>query len=382
MRAPGDALRLLFVLGSRGEWGYIKPVIDEATYRGHHCHIVALNMAVLPRYGDLANEVSSLGYDVSSRIFSAFEGDQHATMAKSVFSAGSGIVDALAQIAPDWLILAGDRAEQLGAAVAGSFCYVPTAHIQAGEVSGNIDDTSRHAIARFAHLHFASNEDAKTRLEQSGEQTWRIQLTGAPQLDEVRPTADAGAEVVRRLSIPTDDFCLAVFHPVTESRGELRMQMQELIAALDVIGRYCVWILPNNDAGGSEVREIVESQSRVANSVFINLDRRDFLGLMEASAYMVGNSSAGILEAPSLGVPAVNVGRRQLGRLRGPNVIDVEPVRQSIVEAVNLALDPEFRRSCIDGGNPYGDGLASGRIVDCLETTPIDQQLLVKRLTI
>ena len=382
MTAPAKRLRLVFVLGSRGEWGYIKPVIDEATRRGHESHIVAVNMAVLPRYGDLANQVSSMGYTVSSRIFSAYEGDLHSTMAKSVFSAGGGVVDALTQIQPDWLILAGDRAEQLGAAVAGSFSYTPTAHIQAGEVSGNIDDTSRHAIARFAHLHFASNEDAVMRLVQSGEQTWRVQLTGAPQLDEVQRSSDAGSEVVRRLSIPVSDFCMAVFHPVTESRGELRDQLQEVLAALDEVGRYCVWILPNNDAGGHQVRELIESQSRVANSVFVNLDRRDFLGLMEASAYMVGNSSAGILEAPSLGVPVVNIGRRQLGRLRGVNVIDVEPKRQSIVDGIGRALENGFRQRCLEGKNPYGEGVASSRIVDILESTPVDQRLLIKRLTI
>jgi GDP/UDP-N,N'-diacetylbacillosamine 2-epimerase (hydrolysing) len=380
--ARADRLRLAFVLGSRGEWGYIKPVIDEATRRGHESHIIAVNMAVLPRYGDLANHVSSLGYTVSSRIFSAYEGDLHATMAKSVFSAGGGVVDALVQLSPDWLVLAGDRAEQLGAAIAGSFLYTPTAHIQAGEVSGNIDDTSRHAIARFAHLHFASNEDAVIRLERSGEQRWRVQLTGAPQLDEVRRSEKRGFDVVKRLSLPVSDFCLAVFHPVTESRGELQAQTQELLAALDEVGRYCVWILPNNDAGAHQIRELIESRSRVANSVFVNLERRDFLGLMQASAYMVGNSSAGILEAPSLGVPAVNVGRRQLGRIRGVNVIDVESKSQSIVEGISLALDPEFRRKCFEGKNPYGDGHASTRIVDSLESTPVDQRLLIKRLTI
>jgi len=375
-------LRLAFVLGSRGEWGYIKPVIDEATRRGHDSRIIALNMAVLPRYGDLANRVTSMGYQVSSRILSAYEGDLHATMAKSLFSAGAGVADALNQIQPSWLILAGDRAEQLGAAIAGSFTYTPTAHIQAGEVSGNIDDTSRHAIARFVHLHFASNDDAVTRLEQSGEQTWRIYLTGAPQLDEVIRSPDAGFEVIQRLGIPVADFCLAIFHPITESRGELQAQMVELLSALDEVGRYCVWILPNNDAGGHQIRELIESQSRTANSVFVNLERRDFLGLMEASAYIVGNSSSGILEAPSLGVPTVNVGRRQLGRLRGANVIDVEPKRQSIVEGINLAVDPSFRQRCLKAHNPYGDGRASIRIMDVLESVPVDQRLLVKRLTI
>lgn len=382
MTSASKALRLAFVLGSRGEWGYVKPVIDEAEKRGHECHIIAVNMAVLKRYGDIANQVSAMGYNVSSRIFSAYEGDLHATMAKSIFSAGSGVVDAITQLRPDWLVLAGDRAEQLGAAVAGAYCYTPTAHIQAGEVSGNIDDTSRHAIARFAHLHFASNEDAATRLQQSGEQAWRIQLTGAPQLDEVHRSADGGSGVLRRLAIPSTDFCLAVFHPVTESRGELRGQLQELLDALDEVGRYCVWILPNNDAGGHQVREMIESQSRVANSVFVNLDRPDFLALLEASAYIVGNSSAGILEAPSLGKPAVNVGRRQLGRLRGPNVIDVEAEAGSIVEGIRLALDPAFRQACADAENPYGDGRASARILDSLESTPVDQTLLIKRLTI
>jgi len=373
---------LTFILGSRGEWGYIKPVIDEATKRGHDCSIISVNMANLARYGGLADRVEDMGYQVSGRVLSAYEGDLHATMVKSLFAAGTGVVDALVQLRPDWLVLAGDRAEQLGAAVAGAFTYTPTAHIQAGEVSGNIDDTSRHAIARLAHLHFASNADAADRLRRSGEQQWRIHLTGAPQLDEVRRLADDGEAVAQRLLIPTSDFCLAVFHPITETRGQVRHQMEELLKALDAVGRHCVWILPNNDAGGQELREIVESQSRVTNSIFVNLDRQDYLALMQRARYIIGNSSSGILEAPSLGVPAVNVGRRQTGRLRGANVIDVSPERQSILAGIEIALDRDFRAMCLSSPNPYGDGYASTRIVDILEDTERNEDLLAKRLTI
>ncbi len=381
MTASNEGLKLLFVLGSRGEWGYIKPVIDMAVQRGHACQIVATNMAVLPKFGDLAKKVADLGYDVTGRIYSSFDGDLHATMAKSVFSAGSGLVDVLESRGPDWLILAGDRAEQLGAAIAGSFTYTATAHIQAGEVSGNIDDTSRHAIARFAHIHFASNEDAGNRLVKSGEQRGRVYVTGAPQLDEVRRTPDSGASVVRHLGVPTDDFCLGVFHPITESRGELEAQVNELVAAVNSIGRYCVWILPNNDAGGQRIREMVESQSRIDSSVFVNLDRHHFLGLLEACAYIVGNSSAGLLEAPTFGTPAINVGRRQEGRVRGANVIDVEPRRADIVAAAVTALDPSFRSLARVSPNPYGDGESSLRIVEVLEQVKRDSELLVKRLT-
>lgn len=377
-----QSLKLLFALGSRGEWGYIKPIIDEATSRGHDCQIVAMNMAILPRYGDLATTISENGYTVSGRVFSAYEGDLHATMAKSVFSAGGGIVDLLSQLTPDWMILAGDRAEQLGAAIAGAFTYTPTAHIQAGEVSGNIDDTARHAIARFAHIHFASNSDAAMRLKKSGEEAWRVLTTGAPQLDHLPFATGDGRDTLERLAIPTDDFCLAIFHPVTESRGQLETQTRELLSALNSVGRYCVWILPNNDAGGHGIRELIESQSRVGNSIFVNLERNDFLMLMQQSAYLVGNSSAGLLEAPSYGIPAVNVGRRQLGRVRGVNVIDVEPTSDAIVKGIQTALDPSFRTSCKEATNPYGDGKASPRIVDALESTARDDRLLIKRLSI
>lgn len=375
-------MTFLFTLGSRGEWGYIKPVIDEATSRGHQCHIVATNMAILPRFGDLATTISKAGYTVSARVYSAYEGDLHATMAKSVFAAGGGIVDVLSQLSPDWIIIAGDRAEQLGAAIAGAFTYTATAHIQAGEVSGNIDDTARHAIARFAHLHFASNSDAAIRLKQSGEQAWRILTTGAPQLDHLPLAVADGAATLKRLAIPAEDFCLAVFHPVTEARGQLEMQTRELLAALNTAGRYCVWILPNNDAGGHGIRELIESQSRVGNSLFVNLDRGEFLTLMRHATYMIGNSSAGLLEAPSFGIPAVNVGRRQLGRVRGRNVIDVEPISDAILEGIQVALDPTFRSGCREASNPYGDGKASPRIIDALESTARDDRLLIKRLSI
>ena len=174
-----------FLLGSRGEWGYIRPVIEELQKRGRTYEICATNMAVLPEYGNIAKKIRDEGYVVTDMPLMALAGDSRFAMAKSLGVLIQSFVDVLARNKPKWLVLAGDRGEQLAGAIAGSYTYVPTAHIQAGELSGNIDGVARHAIARFAHVHFASNRDASSRLHRFGEQEERIFEVGAPQLDDI-----------------------------------------------------------------------------------------------------------------------------------------------------------------------------------------------------
>src|SRR5690606_35871422 len=206
--------------------------------------------------------------------------------------------------------------------MAGAYTYIPVAHIQAGERSGNIDGVTRHAIAKFAHLHFAANADAAERLLRLGEEPFRVHQVGAPQLDEL---ADGSYtpwdEIARRFGI-AQPFLLVVQHPVTEEMHRAAEQVQALAAALARFPFQKVWILPNNDAGGQTVRREVLRARRSGTLVFENLSRADYLGLLKSCAAIVGNSSSGLLEAPTFHVPAVNIGRRQADRLQGANVVN------------------------------------------------------------
>lgn len=373
--------RLLFVLGSRGEWGYIKPIIEKSEEFGFESEICATNMILLPKHGDLLREIELQGFQVSSRILSSVAGDTHAAMAKSIGLITQSFVDVLITRKPDWVVLAGDRAEQLGAAIASTFMYIPTAHIQAGERSGNIDGVTRHAISKLVHLHFSSNPDASTRLKKMGEEEFRIIESGAPQLDsliyDARPNK---AELIARNLIPNSNYALICFHPVTEDYENLQSQIVFMINSCKNIELPKVWILPNNDAGGDLIRDSILSQKKSKDKIFTNLSREVYTSIMENAQFLFGNSSSGILEAASLNLPVINIGRRQANRLSATNVINVDFDEAEVQSAIKKVQSPEFREIAREAINPYGDGKASARILSALQEADTSRKFLVKSI--
>jgi len=376
-------MKLLFLNGSRGEWGYIKPIVDLCRERGVDYEICATNMLMLPAYGSLIDELRQQEYNVTDEIYMSLEGHNHYTMAKSLSVFMGSFVDVLVRIKPTWIVLAGDRGEQLMGAVSAAYTYTPIAHIQAGELSGNIDGVSRHAIGKFAHLHFAANEDAAERLKKLGEEDFRVHNVGHPALDEIVEGAITPAEeITKKYSIDVSKpYFLVVLHPTTEDFELVDDQVQALIDALDAFEQEKVWILSNNDAGSAKLRHIIKKNRKANVHTFENLTRTDYLGFMKNASCIVGNSSSGILEAPTFHLPAVNIGRRQRNRVQGQNVIDTTFAAGEIRSAIERALSSEFIDRLKDSGNPYGDGQSAQRILSTLENTPVDDKLLVKNLT-
>ncbi|EKV26055.1 UDP-N-acetylglucosamine 2-epimerase [Caenispirillum salinarum AK4] len=375
-------MKLLFLNGSRGEWGYIRPIIDLCVGRGIDYGICATNMLLLSSHGSLVDEIRAEGYKVCDDIFMSLEGHNHITMVKSLGVFLTSFVETINREKPDWVVLAGDRGEQLMGAVAAAYTYTPVCHIQAGERSGNIDGVARHAIGKFVHLHFAANQDAADRLARLGEEPFRIHNVGAPQLDElVKDDVTPATELAHRYDLDaTKPYLLAVQHPVTE---EMDLAVEQVQAMAQAVGRYDmpkVWILPNNDAGSHAVRRALLKHRGPDTMVFENLTRRDYLGFLKHAAAMVGNSSSGLLEAPTFKVAAVNLGRRQADRVQGTNVINAPFEVDAICAAIDKALSPAFQSTLGTCENPYGDGRSSERILDILTEMPIDDRLLVKRL--
>jgi GDP/UDP-N,N'-diacetylbacillosamine 2-epimerase (hydrolysing) len=377
--------RLLFVTGSRGEWGYIRPILRRIEKSSSIDYsICATNMHLLPSYGYSLKEILDDGFKVDYRIYMSLDGNTHVAQAKSLGNFLSSMADVIASSRPDWIVLAGDRGEQLMAGVAGAYCYVPVAHIQAGELSGNIDGMTRHAIGKFAHLHLASNDDAAQRLIKLGEEPFRVHNVGAPQVDElVQGLYSTPQQLTQRHGLNFDrPFILVVQHPVTEEFDQAEMQINTTMKALAQFDLPKVVILPNNDAGSLMIREGIDRHRHGDYFVFANLRREEYLGLMTQAACMIGNSSSGLLEAPTFELPAVNLGRRQHRRMQGRNVINAPFEEQAIIAALRQALSPAFKAS-LSGNcpNPYGDGRASERIVDLLQDTEITDRILVKNLT-
>jgi UDP-hydrolysing UDP-N-acetyl-D-glucosamine 2-epimerase len=376
-------MKLLFLTGSRGEWGYIRPILRLCVQRRIPYHLCVTNMHLLPAYGLSVNDIKADGFRVGDEIFMSLEGHNQYTMAKSLGIFMISFVDVLKRVRPDWLILAGDRGEQMAGALAAAYTYVPIAHIQAGELSGNIDGHARHAIGKFAHLHFASNRDAADRLRRLGEQPFRIKLVGAPQLDEL---IQGHSSALRKLEEKYDidlrkPYLIIVQHSVTEEYDQAERQMQATLEAVNTFAMTKIFILPNNDAGCDAVRNSIMQKRKGESRLFPNLPREDYLGFLKHAACLVGNSSSGILEAPTYRIPVVNLGRRQANRLQGKNVLnapfEVDKIKRTIQKACSVSFRHTFRNSM----NPYGDGHSSERILKWLEETPRDTQLLSKQLT-
>ena len=376
---------IAFVTGSRGEYGYIRPIV-RAIQRDPALEysMIVTNLHLLPDFGSSVEEIEQDGLKISDRLYMALDGYTPASMSKSLGVCLMSLTDALVRLKPDLVLLAGDRGEQLMAAIAASHMNIPVAHIQAGELSGNIDGMTRHAITRFAHLHFAASREAAERLRRMGEEPFRIHLTGAPQLDELLDGHHTTPEEIAslfRLNLQ-DPVVLLVQHPVTEEYGQAVAQMQETLEAVCSLGHQTVAIFPNNDAGNHEIRRMLERYHRPFIRLERNVPRQLFAGLMRVASVMVGNSSAGLIEAPCFKLPAVNIGTRQRGRQRGNNVIDVSADQRQIRGAIEQALSPGFRRTLeARCDNPYqGDGNVSGRIVQIVKTIPITDELLKKQV--
>lgn len=378
--------KIMFLTGSRGEWGYIRPILRLIGQNpGLEYRLVVTNMHLLPAYGNSYKEIEADGFLIHHRIHMYLEGDSHYTQAKSLGLCLSAMPDILETEHPDWLILAGDRGEQLMGAIAAGYTYTPVAHIQAGELSGNIDGMTRHAIGKYAHLHFAANEDAKERLIRLGEEPFRVHNVGAPQLDElVSAEYTELQELERKYCIDlSKGFILAVMHPVTEESDCSGRQAKVFIESLNKADMPKIVILPNNDTGTAGIKYAIDNYKKGSYHIFANLKRQDYLGFLKGCSCIAGNSSSGLLEAPTFGIPAVNIGRRQNMRFRGNNVIDVEDfIEEDILAAVRRAVSRQFREKLkCEKDNPYGDGHSSEKILDILLNTKIDEKLLIKHLT-
>lgn len=372
------------VTGSRGEWGYFRPVlraIDEDPVLDYS--LIATNMHLLPEFGMSVHEIERDGFRVDERIYMTFDGYTAVTMTKSLASFLLELPTVLHRTKPDIVLLAGDRGEQLMGAVAGTHLNIPVAHIQAGELSGSVDGIVRHAITKLAHVHFVANEEFGQRVRRLGEQSFRIHVTGAPLVDELveRPQSSQEELVTRYRLDPEEPLVLAVQHPVTEEEAAAGEQVIETLRALIEIDWPTIFIYPNSDAGSELIRRELVHSKRPHIRFFRNLPRHDYLGLMRLAAVMVGNSSSGIMESPTFRTPCINVGRRQVGRLQASNVINVGYSCHEIVAAVHEATSSRFLDQAQSATNPYGDGRAAKRIVGVLKSLEIGETLLRKEMT-
>ena len=370
---------------SRSDYGHLIPVLREIRAAPDLRLLLFVAGAHLsPRFGRTVDLVEGDGWPITASIDMLDADDSPAGIAASTARGVDGFARAFARHRPDVLVLLGDRFEMLAAAVAALPLVVPVAHIHGGEQSeGAIDNQIRHAITKLAHVHLASAEPHARRIARMGEEPWRIHTTGAPGLDRIRPNELLSrGEVASSLGLPeAGPWLVVTFHPVTLEYRDTERHIDELLAALDKLEASLILTYPGADtAGRAIIDRIEEFAGRHPNVKLVtSLGDRLYLSLLEHADAMAGNSSSGLIEAPSFGLPAVNIGSRQAGRLRGANVIDVEPERDDIVRAIEAALAPGLRERLRAMPNPYGDGRAAPRIVKVLRALELTPRLVRKR---
>ena len=390
MGHAGDALTsspraIGVVTVSRSDYGHLSPVLREIRSMPDLGLLLFVAGAHLsPRFGRTVDLVEADGWPIAATIDMLEPDDSPQGIATSTARGIDGFARAFARQRPDVLVLLGDRFEMLAAAVAALPAVVPVAHIHGGEESeGAIDNQIRHAITKLAHVHFASAEAHARRIARMGEEPWRIHTTGAPGLDRIRARELLSrGEVAAAIGVPpAGPWLVVTFHPATLEYRETERHVDELLAALDKLEATLILTYPGADTAGRAIIDRIEEFAGRHPNVRLapSLGDRLYLSLLEHADAMVGNSSSGLIEAPSFGLPAINIGDRQAGRLRGANVIDVEPERDGILCAIDAALAPGLRARLRAMPNPYGDGRAAPRIVKILRALELTPKLVRKR---
>jgi len=370
---------------ARSDYGIYRPILREIVGRdGLGLHLIVSGTHLLPDFGSTVSAVEADGFSIGDRVEMLLGSDSPEAIAKSMGLGAIGFAQAYARVRPDLLLIVGDRFEMHAAVVAALPFGIPVAHVHGGELSfGSLDDAFRHSITKLSHLHFVSTAAYARRVEQLGEEPWRITVSGAPGLDTLRTIQPLpAAEFFRRFGLtPMGDFLLVTCHPATFGQESVAGQFRELAAALEESGRPVLFTMPNADTGGRELRVLIHAYvaAHPSAQAVENLGSEGYATALGLAAAMVGNSSSGIVEAASFALPVVNVGNRQDGRVRGANVIDCAAQRDAISAALTRALDPAFRAGLAGVPNPYGDGSAAVCIVDRLAAENLGEALLLKR---
>ncbi len=368
--------KVCVVVGSRANYSSIKSAMGAIErHPGLELQLVIAASALLDRYGSLVEVVEKDGFTPAAKVYMLIEGETPTTMAKST---GLGLLELptiFEQLRPDIVLTVGDRFETMATTLAAAYMNIPLAHTMGGEVSGTIDESIRHAVTKFAHVHFPACAEARDRIIRMGERPEDVYLVGCPRMDLVREVMEQGrnaldpdlfAEGVGGKFDLNQPFVMISQHPVTTEYGEGERQITETLLAVQDIGLLAIVFWPNADAGSDDVargiRKFREHHDDSRMHFFKNLPAEIYIRLMMWTACLVGNSSSGIREGAFMGTRAVNVGSRQDMRQRGKNVVDVGYDRKTIADAI----ERQVRHGPYAPDRVYGDGQAGERIADVL----------------
>jgi len=375
-------MKICVITGTRAEYGMLQPVMQAIrAERNLQLCLFVTGMHLSPEFGLTWREIAADGFEIDEKIDMLLSADTGSAVAKAMGLATIQFASAYDRQRPDMVMLLGDRFELLAAAQAALVAKIPIAHISGGDTTeGAFDEAIRHSITKMSHLHFVTNNVSAARVRQLGEDPTRIILSGNPGLDRIRTLKlldrDAFAAAIGFKLRPRN--LLITFHPVTLDSTASSLQFSELLNALTRFGPEVglIFTMPNADPEGRELINMVNAYvARAPNSVVnTSLGHQRYLSALRHVDAVVGNSSSGLIEAPSFGKPTVNIGDRQKGRLQAASVINVP----AEADAIHRAIQQAFAMDCRTVVNPYGDGFATDRIIAALKSVGDPKALLKK----
>lgn len=373
------------VTSARSDFGFYLPLMNTVSVHPDlKLEIVATGMHLAPEFGMTVRYIEDAGFSVRYRIENLVASDTSEGVGKSMGLGIIGFSQLFAEWRPDILVVFGDRFDMFPAALAALPFRIPVAHIAGGEITeGAIDDALRHGMTKLSHLHFVATKESAKRILQMGEEPWRVMVCGSLAVDNIRQaTLWTREETARHFGFDlTRPIALITYHSVTLEHDRSGEQIHNLLQALEESRVQCIFTHPNADTGGREVAAAIKRfcDGQADRFLVLNAEQPGYFSLLNTASVMVGNSSSGLVEAPSFELPVVDIGSRQAGRLHPGNVITCGYQTKEILQALQLALSPQFRASLSGLENPYGDGHTAERIVNRLATLEDLPHLLRKK---
>tara|TARA_Y100000389_G_C17468810_1_gene528306 strand:+ start:3381 stop:4535 length:1155 start_codon:yes stop_codon:yes gene_type:complete len=379
--------KICFIGTSRATYGYKKNILKLLENENKiKTYYIVTGMHLSKQHGYSINEIIKDKISIYKKFnMLSNNKDDHLSFVKTLSKEMEKFSEILNKIKPDILVVTGDRAEMFIAAVTAVYMGIPVAHIQAGDLSGHIDGSVRHAITKISHIHLASCKDSADRVFKMGEQKWRIFNVGAPQLDElVKLKKIKNKKLLNKFNInENENFFLIIFHPVLYDIKSASAQINLILKSLEKYNFKKVLIYPNIDTGNSKIIKIIQKFKRKKNYEIVkNLNRGNFLTLLKYASILIGNSSSGILEAPTFKTPVLNIGNRQRGRIQANNIVNTDFKETKIIQSINYILNnKKFKNNLNKCRNPYGNGSSSKKIIKILKNIKLNQKLLDKEMT-
>lgn len=374
--------KILVITGTRAEYGLLRMVIDGiARSDSLELQLCVTGTHLSPEFGLTYRDILKDGYKIDSKLEMLVSADTPSAITKSMGLGLIGFADELNRLTPDIILILGDRYEVMCAAVAATIARVPIAHLHGGEATGGlIDEAIRHSLTKMSHLHFVATKEYEKRVIQMGEKPNRVFCVGGLGVDSILKL-----DLLTKKEVETSlDFkigsksMLVTFHPLTLEVNTSGKQMNELLNSLtEFVDHKIIFTMPNADTDGREIFQLIKNYCLNNHNcrAFTSLGQLRYLSCLKYVDVVVGNSSSGLLEAPSFKIPTVNIGDRQKGRLKADSVIDCAPVKNQISSAIKTALSSDFKESCKVTKNPYGSGGASEKIIQSLENIDFNHLL-------